>query len=129
LCVPAAHGRLLAGAPARVFFNHPIFPEPFFWCSAVFLNALTILIDPNIYLKSIPTNLLLRIFTTPSYWPIFVIGTIGTWYRVFAGEEHYRAHESIHTLIRHIILIIGLGFFFYLIYADMFILLNVYATG
>jgi hypothetical protein len=129
LCIPAAHGRFLLGAPSRIFFGHPLFPEPYFWCGAVFFNALVIMLKPEIYADALPPTILHRVFITPSYWPIFIIAAIGTWYRVLVGEHNYRAHEALHTLVRHLILLAGVGLVLYTIRYDLVIAINVLANG
>jgi len=38
LCVPAAHGRMLIGAPIKIFLKKTFFPEPYLWVACVILN-------------------------------------------------------------------------------------------
>jgi hypothetical protein len=129
LCIPAAHGRFLIGAPSRIFFKYPIFPEAYFWCLAVFLNATVIALKPELYTETIPTTILHRVFITPSYWPLFAVAAAGTWYRIIVGMQNYRAHEALHTLMRHLILLGGLGLLLYMVRYDLVIAINVLANG
>ncbi len=129
LCVPAAHGRIMVGALLRMVTKQSWFIEPYFWGTAVFINAVTLVFASDVYLLTIPTHVLLRIFVTPEYWIILIIAAIGVWYRTLIGHKRYAAYESIHTLIRHAILVIGLGVLLYLTYPEMVIMLNTTATG
>ncbi len=129
LCVPAAHGRILIGAPLKFIFNRSFLPEPFFWCMAVLINVLTLLLGPKLYEESIFTYLLYRIFITPEYWLILLIGALGSWYRFLVGLGDYRAREATHTLIRHIIFLVGIFFLFYLTHYEFIILMNTTANG
>jgi hypothetical protein len=129
LCIPAAHGRMLVGMPAKVLFKKTITPEIFFWLAALLTNVYTLLVSPGFYMESAPTTLLYRIIMHPSLWIVFAIGFIGTWYRAFVGKKSYYAHESIHTLVRHFISLIGICLFLYVIRYDLVILVNSAVTG
>jgi hypothetical protein len=129
LCVPAAHGRFILGAPIRLLTGHSFYPEPYFWIGAVILNLVGMFFIPETYFDTLPTHLLYRIFITPEYWLIFVIGLIGTWYRTFVGVQRYREHESTHTIVRHLIFIVGVAVLFYLTHYDFIVMLNTSATG
>jgi hypothetical protein len=129
LCVPAAHGRILIGAPLKLIFNRSFLPEPFFWIVAALINACTLFFAPGLYEESIFTYLLYRIFITPDYWLILLVGALGSWYRFLVGLVHYRAREATHTLIRHIIFLVGIFLLFYLTHYEFIILMNTTASG
>jgi len=129
LCVPAAHGRLLVGMPAKILLKKTITPEIFFWLAALLTNVYTLLISPGFYMESAPTTLLYRIMTQPALWPVLIIGFFGTWYRVLVGKEKYYAHESLHTVIRHLISWVGICLLLYVIRYDLVILINSVVTG
>jgi hypothetical protein len=48
---------------------------------------------------------------------------------VLVGEHNYRAHEALHTLVRHLILLAGVGLVLYTIRYDLVIAINVLANG
>ncbi len=129
LCVPAAHGRILLGAPAKLIFKQPIFPEIFLWSMAAILNIVVLMLAPWIYEATVPTYLLYRIFMVPSYRWILLLAGLGTWYRVIIGTKRYNQNKGTHTLIRHLILIVGLFLFFYLTHHELIIMINATATG
>ena len=129
LCVPAAHGRLLIGAPIKLLFKRTFFPEPYLWVMAAVLNILTIIFSPLLYTQTLPTYLLYRILTVRAYWIILVIAMIGTWYRVICGTTRYAEREKMHTIIRHLILLIGLFILFYLTNYDVIVMINVMTSA
>ena len=129
LCVPAAHGRLLFGSIGRGVLGASIFPEPYLWSLAVTLNVVTMIFAPEMYVMTAPAFILYRIVTTPAYWPILVLGAAGTWYRSTIGTAAYLARRDTHTLIRHLITLVGLLVFFYLMHQECIVLLNALATG
>lgn len=129
LCVPAAHGRVLIGLPVKVFLKKMFFPEPYIWVACAILNIVTMIFNPSLYLKTLPTYLLYRILTVPSYWIILVIGAIGAWYRFICGVKRYTERERMHTIIRHLILIAGLFILFYLTNYDVIVMINIMANA
>ena len=129
LCVPAAHGRALFGMPAYFITKQKIFPEVYLWAAAISLNIVTILFDPKLYQVTIPTHLLYRMITIQRFWPVFVIALVGTWYRTMCGHRRYYANEQYHTIVRYLILLIGLFVFYWLVKNDFIVMVNTAATG
>ena len=129
ICVPAAHGRVLFGMPAFFMLKKKVFPEVYVWTGAVALNIVTVLFDPKLYQVTIPTHLLYRILTIQKYWPILIIALVGTWYRLMCGHKRYYANERYHTIIRYLILLLGLFVFYWLVKNDFIVMVNAAATG
>lgn len=129
LCIPAAHGRLAGGWLVGRVLGRPFFPEPYLWGIAVAINFAATLLTPDLYQKTVPTFMLQRIFMTPVWWVILLLGTMGCWYRSMVGPEAYLARRTFHTLVRHLLTLVGMVVFFYLTHADFIILLNALADG
>ncbi|MBM3893460.1 hypothetical protein FJ365_03615 [Candidatus Dependentiae bacterium] len=129
LCVPAAHGRLLVGSGFKMLTGQSFFPEPYVWVLAVAVNIMTIVFAPQIYTHTLMTYIFYRAVFIPSYWIIFVLAAIGTWYRSIIGSNAYSASPGTHTAVRHMLTLVGLLVLFYLTHQDFIVLLNVTLSG
>jgi len=125
LCIPSAHGDIILGVPLRLIRHKPFFTQPLMWTSAFLLNAFSVTFTPDIYLSSIPTQLLYRIIERPyPCWIIFVISAVGTMYPVIIGNENFYAKLYFHTIIHHIIKLLGVFTFIYFAHQELVIILN-----
>lgn len=129
LCIPAAHGRAMIGALARKLRGQSVFPEPYIWTVAAFINIWTLLFNPEIYTRTLPTYLFFHILKTPAHWIILIVAALGTWYRVWIGPKKYAAAQNFHSIVRHLIFLASLALFFYLINYDLIVLMNTMANG
>ncbi len=129
LSVPSAHGRLLIGSFFNLLTGRSIFPEPYLWGVAVAVNIVTLLFAPQMYAHTLMTYIFYRALFLPSYWVIFVLAAIGTWYRSTIGTDAYLAYKSTHTVIRHLITLVGLLVLFYLTHQDFIVLLSATVSG
>ncbi len=129
LCVPAAHGRLLVGSGFKMLTGKSFFPEPYLWCLAVAVNIMTICFAPQVYTHTLMTYIFYRSVFIPSYWIIFVLAAMGTWYRSVIGPVAYMANMGMHTAIRHLLTIVGLLVLFYLTHQDFIVLLSATVSG
>lgn len=129
LCVPAAHGRLLVGGGFKLLTGKSFFPEPYVWCFAVAINIVSIFFAPHVYTQTLMTYIFYRAVFMPSCWIIFVLAAIGTWYRSTIGTVAYLAHKTTHTVVRHLLTLLGLLVLFFLTHQDFIVLLNATVSG
>jgi hypothetical protein len=128
LCIPAAHGRMVIGAPLSIFFRRQVLPEPWLWALAASVNIVAMLFVPFLYLETLPAYLLHRILTMPEYWPILVVSAFGTWFRVIFSFYHGDQRYMLRT-VRHLVQIAGILLFLYLTHYDLILLCNAVANG
>lgn len=129
LAVPAAHGRIIFGAPVLFFTAKKIKPERFLWSFSLMLHAIMFLLAPNIYLVTGPLFIFYRIIVTPSYWIILFLGALGAWYRAMMGQDLDAQELRRHTIIRHLLLIVGSFLILFLLHKELIVYLNATSTG
>jgi hypothetical protein len=128
LCIPAAHGRMVIGAPLHLLFRWRVLPEPWLWALAASINIVAMLFAPFLYLETLPAYLLHRILTMPEYWPILAFSAFGTWFRVFFSFDHGDKRYTLR-IVRHLVQIAGILLFLYLTRYDLILLCNAVANG
>jgi hypothetical protein len=129
LSVPAAHGRLLIGGLFNLIGGKRVFPEPYLWAIAIVVNLATLLFAPQLYAHTLMTYIFYRALFVPTYWLIFALAALGVWYRSILGYDAYLAGRSTHTMVRHLLTLVGLLVIFYLTHQDFIVLLNVTVSG
>jgi hypothetical protein len=129
LLIPAAHGRLIVGFLAKKIRGVSFFSEPYLWTLAAGINAVMLASMPEVYVHTMLTFMLYRVFTTPAYWVILVAGAVGAWYRLVLGGVAYAEKRKAHTLIRHVITLFGVLMVGYLLHQEFIILLSATTSG
>ena len=127
LCAPANHGKILLAIPFKIFTGKTlVYPQIFMWSSAILLNVFTYLIHPTIYFSTILTHLLLRIISTPwPYWIIMLVCSLGTFYKLFIGQQNFKIKKFKHYTAKIILVCLGFFSFLYFSYKELVILLNI----
>jgi hypothetical protein len=130
LCIPANHGKIIIGLPARFLFGKPCAHTQVITVSlATLINLFTYLIIPAAYFSTILTHLLLRIISNPwPYWSIILVCALGTLYKSLIGIKNFNTKKLVHYPIRTFIMISGIFMFLYFSYKELVILLNVRAV-
>jgi hypothetical protein len=129
LCIPANHGKIIIGLPARLVLGKPCVHTQIITVSlAVLINLFTYLIIPAAYFSTILTHLLLRIISNPwPYWSIILVCALGTLYKSLIGTKYFYSKKLVHYPLRTFIILSGIFIFFYFSYKELVILLNVRA--
>ncbi len=125
ICIPGAHGQMLFGFPIRRLTGYDTHPELFLWPAALICNLIAYIWHQEIYTKSFLTMILYRIITVPNpYWTIIIASAIGTFYYFIVGERYFACSKMKHRILRHLITIAGILYFFYAAHREFIILLN-----
>ena len=130
LCFPAKHGSIILGFPYQFITKHKMKnPEIYMWCFALIFSVAELLASPFHFFKGALVQLLYRILTTPwPYWLIIVTAALSTLYPFYTGKD-VTIRTPKHFLIRKALSIIAVITLAYFSFADLIILLNMYATG
>ena len=89
LCTPIADAGLLFDFPVRIITGiRMLYSEILVWLIAVILNIYALLLDPQIYEKTLVLKLFKFILLHPfPYWLIIILSFIGTFLSIYFADE------------------------------------------